>query len=224
MKRFALFLLFLCLSYTFAATVTSAAGKAVKVGVIADLTGPAGAYGASQKNAYDLAADDLKAKRLDAGDADLTFDVEDSATDPAQVNFAAAEVHDRRFGAHHRTNAVVGSLQGRSARRQSQRSGARDVEYRERHHRNGAMRLSRLIVRRSGRARSAGPDRRKVAPQDGRHHLRRRRSVHKDGLRNFPGRIGQRKYTVVETKRIIRATSISKPSSPRSARRNPICW
>jgi branched-chain amino acid transport system substrate-binding protein len=85
MKRFTLSLLFFCLSCAFASTATGAAGKAVKVGVITDLSGPAGAYGASQKNAYDLAADDLKAKRIDAGDNDLTFDVEDSATDPAQV-------------------------------------------------------------------------------------------------------------------------------------------
>src|SRR5271163_1422830 len=62
-----------------------AAGKSVKVGVIADVTGSAGAYGTSQKNAYDLAAEDLKAGRLDAGGANLTFDVQDSASDPAQV-------------------------------------------------------------------------------------------------------------------------------------------
>ena len=62
-----------------------AAGKNVKVGVIADVTGSAGAYGTSQKNAFDIAAEDLKAGRLDAGGANLTFDVQDSASDPAQV-------------------------------------------------------------------------------------------------------------------------------------------
>jgi branched-chain amino acid transport system substrate-binding protein len=61
------------------------AGKTVKVGVIADVTGSAGAYGASQKNAYDLAGDDLKAGLIDAGGANLTFDLQDSATDAAQV-------------------------------------------------------------------------------------------------------------------------------------------
>jgi len=62
-----------------------AAGKAVKVGVIADVTGSAGAYGTSQKNAFDLASEDLKAWRIDAGGANLVFDVADSASDAAQV-------------------------------------------------------------------------------------------------------------------------------------------
>ncbi|MBD5654964.1 MAG: ABC transporter substrate-binding protein [Candidatus Eremiobacteraeota bacterium] len=60
-------------------------GKSVKIGVIADVTGSAAAYGTSQKNAYDLAADDLKAGRIDAGGATLTFDVQDAASDAAQV-------------------------------------------------------------------------------------------------------------------------------------------
>jgi branched-chain amino acid transport system substrate-binding protein len=62
-----------------------AAGKTVKVGVIADVTGAAGVYGTSQKNAYVLAADDLAAGRIDAGGAKIQFDVQDSASDPAQV-------------------------------------------------------------------------------------------------------------------------------------------
>jgi branched-chain amino acid transport system substrate-binding protein len=61
------------------------AGKTVKVGVIADVTGSAGAYGTSQKNAYLLAAEDLKAGLIDAGGANLALNVEDSASDPAQV-------------------------------------------------------------------------------------------------------------------------------------------
>jgi branched-chain amino acid transport system substrate-binding protein len=85
MKRLAAILLTLSLSGAFAMTAAGAAGKALKVGVIADTSGSAGAYGTSQKNAYDLAADDLKAKRIDAGGTDLTFDVQDSASDPAQV-------------------------------------------------------------------------------------------------------------------------------------------
>jgi branched-chain amino acid transport system substrate-binding protein len=62
-----------------------AAGKSVKIGVVADVTGSAGAYGTAQKNAYDLATDDLKAGRIDAGGATLTFNVQDAASDPAQV-------------------------------------------------------------------------------------------------------------------------------------------
>jgi branched-chain amino acid transport system substrate-binding protein len=85
MKRFVALSLFFCLGGALAATAANAAGKAVKVGVIADITGSAGAYGTSQKNAYDLAADDLKSKRIDAGGNDLTFDVQDAASDPAQV-------------------------------------------------------------------------------------------------------------------------------------------
>jgi branched-chain amino acid transport system substrate-binding protein len=62
-----------------------AAGKSVKVGVIANVTGSAGAYGTSQKNAYLLAADDLRKGLLDAGGANLVFDIQDSASDAAQV-------------------------------------------------------------------------------------------------------------------------------------------
>ncbi len=61
------------------------AGKTVKIGVIADVTGAAGVYGTSQKNAYDMANDDFKSGKLDAGGATVTFDVQDAATDPAQV-------------------------------------------------------------------------------------------------------------------------------------------
>ncbi len=63
----------------------SMAGKNVKIGVIADITGSAGAYGTSQKNALQLAADDLRAGRIDAGGAALGFDIQDAASDPAQV-------------------------------------------------------------------------------------------------------------------------------------------
>ncbi len=82
--------LFAGLGLTFAMGTALAAnapmsGKTVKVGVIADITGSAGAYGTSQKNAYDLAAEDFRAGRLDAGGATVSFDVQDSASDPAQV-------------------------------------------------------------------------------------------------------------------------------------------
>jgi branched-chain amino acid transport system substrate-binding protein len=60
-------------------------GKNVKVGVVADVTGSAGAYGNSQKNGYALAGDDLKAGLIDAGGASVQFDVQDAASDPAQV-------------------------------------------------------------------------------------------------------------------------------------------
>ncbi|HTJ27096.1 MAG TPA: ABC transporter substrate-binding protein [Candidatus Limnocylindria bacterium] len=62
-----------------------AAGKTVHVGVIADVTGAAGVYGTPQKNAYELANDDIKSGKLDAGGANLTFDVQDAASDGAQV-------------------------------------------------------------------------------------------------------------------------------------------
>jgi branched-chain amino acid transport system substrate-binding protein len=68
-----------------AATKGPAAGKVVRVGVITDVTGAAGVYGTVQKNAYELANDDVKTGRLDAGGADLTFNVQDAASDPAQV-------------------------------------------------------------------------------------------------------------------------------------------
>ena len=68
-----------------AAPKAPAAGKTVHAGVIADVTGGAGVYGTSQKNAYELANEDVKSGKIDAGGATLTFDVADAATDPAQV-------------------------------------------------------------------------------------------------------------------------------------------
>jgi len=70
-----------------AAATTSgpAAGKTVMVGVIADVTGSAAVYGTMQKNAYDLATDDIKSGILDAGGANLSFNVQDAASDGAQV-------------------------------------------------------------------------------------------------------------------------------------------
>lgn len=68
-----------------AATRGPAAGKTVKVGVIADVTGAAAVYGTMQKNAYELANDDIKAGLIDAGGANLSFDVQDAASDSAQV-------------------------------------------------------------------------------------------------------------------------------------------
>ncbi|GAC1578376.1 MAG: ABC transporter substrate-binding protein [Candidatus Elarobacter sp.] len=68
-----------------AASKGPAAGKTVHVGVIADVTGGAGVYGTPQKNAYELANEDIKSGKIDAGGANLTFDVQDSATDGAQV-------------------------------------------------------------------------------------------------------------------------------------------
>ncbi len=68
-----------------AASKGPAAGKTVHAGVIADVTGAAGVYGTPQKNAYELANDDIKSGKIDAGGANLTFDVQDAATDPAQV-------------------------------------------------------------------------------------------------------------------------------------------
>jgi branched-chain amino acid transport system substrate-binding protein len=68
-----------------AATKGPAAGKTVKIGVIADVTGSAAVYGTMQKNAYDLATADIKAGIIDAGGANLSFDVQDAASDGAQV-------------------------------------------------------------------------------------------------------------------------------------------
>src|SRR3984957_4661787 len=68
-----------------ATTKGPAAGKTVKIGVIADVTGSAAVYGTMQKNAYDLATDDIKHGIIDAGGVNLSFDVEDAASDGAQV-------------------------------------------------------------------------------------------------------------------------------------------
>ena len=68
-----------------ALTKGPAAGKTVKIGVIADVTGSAAVYGTMQKNAYDLATEDVKTGIIDAGGANLSFDVQDAASDGAQV-------------------------------------------------------------------------------------------------------------------------------------------
>ncbi len=68
-----------------AASKGPAAGKTVHAGVIADVTGPAGVYGTPQKNAYEMANEDVRSGKLDAGGANLSFDVQDAATDGAQV-------------------------------------------------------------------------------------------------------------------------------------------
>ena len=68
-----------------ATTKGPAVGKTVKIGVIADVTGSAAVYGTMQKNAYDLATDDIKSGIIDAGGVNLSFDVEDAASDGAQV-------------------------------------------------------------------------------------------------------------------------------------------
>ena len=68
-----------------AASKGPAAGKTVHAGVIADVTGPAGVYGTPQKNAYEMANEDVRSGKLDAGGASLVFDVQDAATDGAQV-------------------------------------------------------------------------------------------------------------------------------------------
>ena len=69
----------------FAAGKGPAAGKALKVGVIADVTGGAGVYGTPQKNAYELAGEDIKSGLIDTGGVLLSFDVQDAASDGNQV-------------------------------------------------------------------------------------------------------------------------------------------
>jgi len=69
---------------TLGASKGPAAGKHVTAGVVADLTGGASVYGVSQRNGYVLANDDIKDGKLDAGGANLTFDVQDAATDANQ--------------------------------------------------------------------------------------------------------------------------------------------
>ncbi len=81
----ALFAVAALVAPSLAATKGPAAGKNVHVGVIADVTGAAEVYGKTQKNAYELANDDVKSGKIDAGGANLVFDVQDAASDGAQV-------------------------------------------------------------------------------------------------------------------------------------------
>ena len=57
----------------------------MKAGVVADVTGGAAVYGVSQRNAYQLAMDDIKAGIINTGGNGLSFDVGDNATDPNQA-------------------------------------------------------------------------------------------------------------------------------------------
>ncbi len=68
-----------------AATRGPAAGQNLKAGVIADVTGAAGVYGNVQRNAYELANEDIRSGLLDAGGVNLTFNIQDAATDANQV-------------------------------------------------------------------------------------------------------------------------------------------
>jgi len=68
-----------------ATTKGPAAGKTVTIGVIADVTGSGAVYGTMQKDAYDLATADVAAGIIDAGGAQLSFNVQDAASDGAQV-------------------------------------------------------------------------------------------------------------------------------------------
>ncbi|HXP94427.1 MAG TPA: ABC transporter substrate-binding protein, partial [Candidatus Binatia bacterium] len=68
-----------------AATRGPAAGQTLKAGVIADVTGAAGVYGSVQRNAYELANEDIRSGLLDSGGVNLTFSVQDAATDANQV-------------------------------------------------------------------------------------------------------------------------------------------
>jgi branched-chain amino acid transport system substrate-binding protein len=67
------------------ASPTFGAGKSIKAGVVADVSGGAAVYGVSQKNAYLLAMDDMKSGIINTGGNTLTFDVGDNATDPNQA-------------------------------------------------------------------------------------------------------------------------------------------
>jgi branched-chain amino acid transport system substrate-binding protein len=85
MRRLALTVVALACATLLSAAPTLGAGKTIKAGVVADLTGGASVYGTSQKNGYELANDDLKTGVLNAGGNTLTFDVQDNATDPNQA-------------------------------------------------------------------------------------------------------------------------------------------
>ncbi len=50
-----------------------------------DATGPAGAYGAVQRNAFELAISDMQNGKLDSGGQQISISLQDSATSPAQV-------------------------------------------------------------------------------------------------------------------------------------------
>jgi len=155
-----------------------AAGKTVHVGVIADVTGAAAVYGTPQKNAYELANDDIRAGRLDAGGADLSFDVQDAATDGAQVVNLMQKFTTDRAGP--RADALGRGLQGLPAGRAGELPGGRDVDHGRRRHRARFEHLPRLVGRVAGDPDDRQADRREVAPQDGGGDLRRRQRLHQD--------------------------------------------
>jgi len=73
-------------------TLAAATGAGLAAGhpdlkwtAIFDVTGSAGAYGTSQKNALELAQTDLDGGKIDTGGQKITIEVQDAASSPAQV-------------------------------------------------------------------------------------------------------------------------------------------
>ena len=172
-----------------AASKGPAAGKTVHVGVIADVTGAAGVYGTPQKNAYELANEDIKSGKIDAGGANLTFDVQDAATDGAQVvNLMQKFTTDGQTRDRARADALGRSVQGLSDREARELPGDGHLDHRRRRDGDRPERLPRRAGRIAGDPdhRQAHP--RQVALQDRRDHLRRRQRVHENRRRHFPAR------------------------------------
>ena len=94
-----------------------AAGKTVKVGVIADVTGGAGRLRHRRRRTRTISPPTIsKAGRIDAGGAKLDFDVQDSASDPAQVVNLTQKFASDGIRAADRPDALVGSEKSRPAR------------------------------------------------------------------------------------------------------------
>jgi hypothetical protein len=151
-----------------AASKGPAAGKNVHVGVIADVTGGAGVYGTPQKNAYELANEDIKSGKLDAGGANLSFDVQDAATDGAQV----VNLMQKFTTDGHRADALGRSLQGLSARGAGELPGDGNLDDGRGRHRDRPDDLPRRARGVSGDPDHRRPHAGEVEVQDGRDHLR----------------------------------------------------
>lgn len=82
-------------------------GTTIRIPVIADLTGAASAAGIQQRNAYQLAAEDIAAGLIDAAGATVTFDVQDGKTNAAQ-----ATAMMRRLASDPATPLILGPTEG----------------------------------------------------------------------------------------------------------------
>ncbi len=147
-----------------ATTKGPAAGKTVKIGVIADVTGSAAVYGTMQKNAYDLATEDIKTRHHRRRRRQPLVRRRRRGERRRASRQPDAKIHDRRqHAARTRSHALGRSVQGVSDREGREFPGDGHLDDRRRRHGDRPDHLPRL----ARRIASDPADRRKSASRSG---------------------------------------------------------